>query len=128
VRLLLDTHVLIWYFETDPKMSRRALTLIADPANEKVVSPATYWEIAIKLGTGKYLFAESFPDFVQHAILDNGFTILPVLPRHCEPLTSLPRHHNDPFDRLLISQAIVEAVPIVSADAVFDAYAVARMW
>jgi len=102
--------------------------LIDDPANQCLISPASYWELAIKLGTGKFVLDESFADFIQHAIHDIGFTVLPIEPKHCEPLTSLPRHHNDPFDRLLIAQAIVEQVPIVSVDPAFDPYAVNRLW
>ncbi len=128
MRVLLDTHVLIWHYETNSKMSAAALALIADPASEKLVSPASDWEIASKLGSGKYLFAEPFTDFVQHAVTDNGFAILPIQPRHCEPLTSLARHHTDPFDRMLIAQAMVEGVSIVSADAALDAYPVTRLW
>jgi PIN domain nuclease of toxin-antitoxin system len=125
---LLDTHALLWAYLNDPKLSATAAGLVTDPANEILISPATYWEIAIKLGTGKYLFAESYADFVQHAIIDNGFSILPIEPRHCDPLTSLPRHHNDPFDRMMIAQAMVEAISIVSADTAFDAYPVTRLW
>lgn len=128
MRLLLDTHVLIWYFNTDPKMSARALALIADPANEKLVSPASYWEIAIKLATGKSLFAVSFLEFVREAIFDNGFTILPIEPRHCEPLVTLTLHHKDPFDRMLIAQASVENIPLVSVDTAFDPYPITRLW
>jgi len=128
LRLLLDTHTLIWYFETHAKMSAVALAAILDPANQKLVSPATFWEIAIKLGTGKYIFAESFSEFVQHAIHDNGFAILPIEPSHCEPLVTLPFHHRDPFDRLLISQAMAESISIISADPIFDKYPVQRLW
>jgi PIN domain nuclease of toxin-antitoxin system len=128
VKLLLDTHALIWFYEMNRKMSATALALILDPANDKLVSPAAYWEMAIKLGTGKLVLAEPFPDFVQHAIFDNGFTILPVEPRHCFPLPTLPRHHNDPFDRLMIAQAIVEDIAVVSIDTAFDPYPVRRLW
>lgn len=128
MRILLDTHTLIWAYSNDPKLSATAADLILDLANECVISPASYWEIAIKLGTSKLALAESFPDFIQQAIHDLGVTILPIEPRHCEPLTSLPRHHNDPFDRLLIAQAIVEKMPIVSIDSAFDPYAITRLW
>ena len=128
MRILLDTHTLIWAYTHDPKLSATAASLLVDPAYECLISPASYWELAIKIGTGKFVLAESFPDFIQHAIHDTGFTILPIEPRHCEPLTSLPRHHNDPFDRLLIAQAIVEQMPIVSADTAFDPYAIKRLW
>jgi len=109
-------------------MSVAALSFIVDPANAIFVSPATYWEIAIKLSSGKYIFAVSFAEFVQRAIHDNGFTILPIEPYHCEPLVSLPPHHKDPFDRLLIAQAMAENIPIITVDPVFDNYPVTRLW
>ena len=84
MRLFLDTHTLIWNYQTDQRMSLKAIDLIQDATNEILVSPASYWEIAIKLGTGKYIFAESFGEFIEHAILDNGFTIIPVEPRHTQ--------------------------------------------
>lgn len=128
MKILLDTHTLIWAYSNDPKLSATAANLIIDPANQCVISPATYWELAIKLGTGKPILTEPFGDFIQHAIHDNGFTILPIEPRHCEPLTTLSRHHNDPFDRMLIAQAMVEGMPIVSADTSLDAYPIRRLW
>lgn len=128
MRILLDTHAIIWAYINDPKLSGTAANLIVDPANQCMVSPASYWELAIKIGTGKFALAESFPDFIQHAIFDAGFTILPIEPKHCELLTSLPRHHNDPFDRLLIAQAFVEQMPIVSVDTTFDPYPITRIW
>ena len=74
------------------------------------------------------MLAEPFPDFMQRVIRDLGLTILPIEPKHCEPLASLPRHHNDPFDRLLIAQAIVEQIPIVSVDVAMDPYGITRFW
>ncbi|HEX4612082.1 MAG TPA: type II toxin-antitoxin system VapC family toxin [Urbifossiella sp.] len=71
---------------------------------------------------------EPFPDFVQHALLDNGFGILPIEPRHTEGVATLPYHDRDPFDRLRIAQAVVERMPVVSADPAFDEYPVARLW
>ncbi len=128
MRLLLDTHALIWFHDGDPRLSRTALALILDPVNEKIVSPATYWEVAVKLGTGKYVFSIDFPTFVQGAIIDSGFTVLPVEPRYCEPLVTLPLYHRDPFDRMIVAQAMTEAIPVVSTDRVFDRYAVTRLW
>ncbi|WP_254513563.1 type II toxin-antitoxin system VapC family toxin [Anatilimnocola floriformis] len=128
MRLLLDTHTLIWAYTSDPKLSATAGNLILDLANQCVISPASYWEIAIKLGTQKLTLTEPFPDFMQRAIRDLGISILPIEPKHCEPLTSLPRHHNDPFDRLLIAQSIVEHMPIVSIDAALDPYGIKRLW
>jgi PIN domain nuclease of toxin-antitoxin system len=86
------------------------------------------WEIAIKVNIGKYALKVPFDEFIQEAIHDNGLEILPIEPRHTTALVALPRHHNDPFDRLLIAQAIVENVSILSVDAIFDNYAVSRLW
>jgi PIN domain nuclease of toxin-antitoxin system len=94
----------------------------------EAVSPASYWELAIKISLRKYTLHESFEDFIQHAVLDNGFAILPIEPRHTAALIPLPYHHKDPFDRLIIAQALVEGISIVSADAQFDAYGIKRLW
>ena len=128
MRVLLDTHVLIWYFQTDPKMSSTALALLQTPSTIAFVSPASHWELAIKLGTGKLSLNEPFDDFLQRAIFDNGFSILPIETTHSSALLSLRHHHRDPFDRMLIAQGIAEGMPIVSADAVFDLYPVQRLW
>ena len=128
MRFLLDTHTLIWYYQTSPKLSTTARALIDDPLNQIEISPASYWEVAIKFSTQKSLLHVPFSAFVQGAIYDNGFAILSIEPRHCERLISLPFHHKDPFDRLLIAQALAEGIPIVSADATFDAYGVTRLW
>jgi len=128
VRVLLDTHTLIWFYEADPKLSATAATTITDPVNAVLISPASYWEIAIKTSVGKLTFAVPYPDFIQRAIVDNGFTILPVEPAHAGALIALPFHHRDPFDRLLIAQAMVEGSPLVSGDPAFDSYPVRRVW
>lgn len=128
MRLLLDTHTLIWYYQTDLKLNTAARTLIENPANKVLVSPASYWEVAIKIGTQKPILQVPFGVFIQEAITDNGFTILPIEPHHCERLLLLPRHHKDPFDRMLVAQALAEGIPLVSADATLDQYNVQRMW
>jgi len=128
MKLLLDTHALIWYYQTDLKLSNTARALIEDPANTVLVSAASYWEVAIKLATQKPLLQVPFATFIQEAIFDNGFAILPIEPQHCERITVLPFHHKDPFDRLLIAQAIAEGIPLVSADVAFDPYGVQRLW
>ena len=128
MRLLLDTHALIWFASDVAQLSRPALTAITDPAAEKWVSPASYWEIAIKISSGKYALASPYDDFWRGAIDANGFRLLHIVPRHTAPLTTLPYHHRDPFDRLIAAQALVEGMSVVSADAVFDAYGVSRVW
>jgi PIN domain nuclease of toxin-antitoxin system len=128
VRLLLDTHTLLWFYLGDAQLSPAAQAAIVDPINTKSVSPASFWEIAIKVSLRKYVLNESYEDFIQHAIFDNGFDILAIEPKHTAALITLPYHHKDPFDRLLIVQAIVEGIRLVSADAIIDAYGVPRIW
>ena len=128
MRLLLDTHTVLWFYLADPQLSSSANAAIVEPKNEKWVSPATYWDIAIKISTGKYVLAQPYEDFWRNAIDSNGFLYLHILPRHTALLTTLPYHHRDPFDRLLVAQAMAEGMTIVSADGIIDAYGVARLW
>lgn len=128
MNVLLDSHSLLWHYLDDPKLGAVAKATIVDPANRILVSAASHWEIAIKLSTGKYTLHVPFPAFVQEAILDNGFTILPIKPGHTAELIALPYHHRDPFDRLIIAQAIVEKLPVVSIDPAFDLYPIQRIW
>jgi PIN domain nuclease of toxin-antitoxin system len=128
VNLLLDTHALLWFALGDAQLSQAARQLIEEPANTKFVSPATYWEIAIKISIGKYMLHEPYEAFFDRAIRQNGFLILPVEPRHTSALTTLTYHHRDPFDRLMVAQAMVESLALVSADAVLDTYPIQRLW
>ncbi len=128
MKILLDTHVLLWFALPDPQLSGTAMTLIMDPANEKLVSPASYWELAIKISVGKYALSEPYEIFMNEAINKNGFGYLHIEPKHTAALTTLPFHHRDPFDRLLAAQALVEGIPLLSADAVFEQYGVKRIW
>jgi PIN domain nuclease of toxin-antitoxin system len=128
VRLLLDTHAFLWFLLDDPKLRITTRNLIADPNNEINVSPATYWEIAIKITLRKYALPEPFEVFMARQIVINDFRILPIELKHVAPLTTMPFHHRDPFDRLLIAQAIAEQMPIVSGDSAFDAYPITRLW
>ncbi len=128
MKLLLDTHAFLWFILDDPQLSAAAKHVIGESSNTVLVSPASYWEIAIKISIGKYALSEPFEDFVRRAIEDNDFAVLPIEPHHAARLISLAHHHRDPFDRLLIAQAMCENVPIVSADAAFDAYPIRRIW
>lgn len=128
MRLLLDTHTLLWFTLNDPQLSQTATALIMDPAHEKLVSPASYWEIAIKIGANKYALTAPYEDFMREAIDKNGFLYLHIEPRHTALLTTMPHHHKDPFDRLLVAQALVEGIPLVSVDAKLDPYGVIRLW
>ena len=130
MRLLLDTHTLLWFYLGDAQLSGQARALVDDTANTKFVSPASYWELAIKVSLGKYELTESYDEFIQHAIFDNGFVILPIEPRQTALVAALPfpPKHKDPFDRLLVAQAIVEDIPIVSNDPKLDDYPITRLW
>lgn len=128
MRILLDTHTFLWFALSDPQLSGSALALMMDPANEKLVSPASYWEVAIKISVGKYALSQPYEVFIDATIAKNGFRILHIEPKHTAAMIGLPFHHKDPFDRLLIAQAIVEGIPIISADPVLDAYPVRRIW
>lgn len=128
MRVLLDTHAFLWFITNDPLLSATARTLIADPNNEILISPASYWETAIKISVGKYPLHAPFEAFITQGIEGNDFEVLPIQPKHTSALTNLPFHHRDPFDRLLVAQAKVEAIEIVSNDAVLDAYGIKRLW
>jgi PIN domain nuclease of toxin-antitoxin system len=130
VKLLLDTHAWLWFYLGDAQLSVLVRSQIADPANTILISPASYWELAIKISLGKYVLDEPFDQFIQDALIDSGFTVLPIEPRHATELAKLPfsSGHKDPFDRLLIAQAMVEQIPIVSGDEALDAYGVIRIW
>jgi PIN domain nuclease of toxin-antitoxin system len=128
MRLLLDTHAFLWFVLGDAQLRSTARSYIPDSAHAKLISPASYWEIAIKVSLGKYRLNASYELCMQRGIEGNGFEILPIEPKHTVALTALPFHHRDPFDRLLIAQAMVEQVPIVSRDTAFHAYPITRLW
>jgi PIN domain nuclease of toxin-antitoxin system len=128
VRHLLDSHTLLWYVLADPKLSTVAKTAILDPANEILVSPATYWEIAIKVSIGKLVLHQPYDDFVDACQNKYRFALLPIEAKHTAALIGLPFHHKDPFDRLLAAQTLVEGIQIISGDAEFDAYGLTRIW
>lgn len=128
MRLLLDTHAFLWFIQDGAKLSPYAKTLIEDGSNEALLSIASPWEIAIKTRIGKLTLAEPFDVLVPREILRNDFHLLPIELAHLAVVADLPLHHRDPFDRLLIAQALVEQMPILSADADFDAYGITRLW
>lgn len=128
MKYLLDTHTLLWYALGDPQLSTTAKSLIFDGRNQALVSAASFWEVAIKVSLQKLTLHQPYDDFVSACISDYGFVILPVEPRHTVPLTAMPFTHKDPFDRLLAAQAIIEGIPIISNDPIFDSYGVQRLW
>jgi PIN domain nuclease of toxin-antitoxin system len=128
MRILLDTHVFLWFLQNAPQLSTAAKALIEDPANHKFVSVVSCWELAIKAGLGKFKFTESVHDLLSRELRQNAFDLLPITLGHATSVEALPHHHRDPFDRLLIAQAMIENLPLVSADAMFDRDGVRRLW
>jgi PIN domain nuclease of toxin-antitoxin system len=128
MRLLLDTHTLIWAVDQPANLGITAATTLQDPANELFLSAGSIWEIAIKVGLGKLTLSQPYRQWIEKAIADLGLAVLPITVDHADVLTGLPHHHRDPFDRLLVAQAQVESMPVVSADSQFDAYGINRIW
>jgi PIN domain nuclease of toxin-antitoxin system len=123
-RFLVDTHVLLWWLVDDPQLSCTARAAISDPGAEALVSAARAWEIAIKRSLGKL----NAPDDVLEITVEEGFGFLAVTPWHAWRAGALPLHHRDPFDRLLAAQALVEGIPVVTADPSFGPYGVGVRW
>ncbi|MEG4347914.1 type II toxin-antitoxin system VapC family toxin [Microcoleus sp. A003_D6] len=128
MRLLLDTHTFIWYVTDNPRLSANAKLLIEDENNEKLVSIASIWEMAIKHSIGRLNFSLPFMEFVRQQLSVSNIGLLEINLNHIEVVASLPLHHRDPFDRLIIAQSMAEQIPVLSVDAIFDAYAIARLW
>jgi PIN domain nuclease of toxin-antitoxin system len=123
VRLLIDTHVLLWWDRQLRSLSRPLRAAIEDEANDIFVSAASIWEIAIKRAAGKLNFRRSIVD----AVSDFGFEILAVTGSHAEQAGGLPRHHNDPFDRLIVAQAYLEGMTLGTQDRLMQPYGVATL-
>jgi PIN domain nuclease of toxin-antitoxin system len=128
MRVLIDSHALIWYVDQDHLLSPAAHNAITDPGNELFVGAGTVWEIAIKVGLTKLALSLPFRQWMTAAIADLGVAILPVTVDYADVQARLPRHHGDPFDRLLVAQALVESMAIVSTDATLDLYGISRVW
>ena len=128
MKLLLDTQAFLWFVLNDRALSQAACDLIVDPLNDILLSPASYWEIAIKISIGKYKIPGNFETWIEHQIQVNELEILPIKVAHAAAIVTLPFHHKDPFDRLLIAQALIEKIPIISVDVVLNHYAVTRYW
>lgn len=126
--MLLDTHAVIWAADSPAKLSSVAATTLRDPQSVLLVSAATIREIAIKASVGKLTLSGAYLPWM-HRVLDGLNAVsLPVTPEYAAVQAMLPLHHRDPFERLLVAQALAEDVPLVSADAALDAYGVTRLW
>lgn len=128
MRLLLDTHAFLWFISGDERLSLTARTLIEDGVNEVFVSVASLWEMAIKISLGRLQLAQPFEVFIPHQLSTNYIGLLGITISHLAKVARLPFYHRDPFDRLLVAQVDVERMSLVSADPVFDAYGITRLW
>ena len=123
MRILLDTHALIWYIDGDKSLKQNHRQLIVDSSNDIFVSVATIWELAVKASLGKLKTSGSLTELITQ--LDRqSIDLLPILPGHVLQVATLPFHHRDPFDRMLIAQAQVEFMSVISYDPSFERYAV----
>lgn len=128
MRLLLDTHVALWALGADPRLSNTARTLIDDERSSCFLSAASVWEVAIKWSTGKLKAPSGFPTKFHEEMALRGIAGMPIYDTHAAAVADLPLHHRDPFDRLLVVQAMAEDMTIVSKDEILSAYDVTVVW
>lgn len=121
MRLLLDTHVILWIAEGGRQLNPKAYAILADPMNDRIVSHVSLWELAIQRSTGKLNVSE---EDIDRALLDMAADELPIARRHVQEVAALPFHHRDPFDRLLIAQAKAEGLLVATRDRSFAAYGI----
>ena len=128
MRALLDTHTFIWWANNDPSLTPNVKTVIGDKSNEIFLSAVSSWEMAIKISIGKLTLALPLNSFVLSQASQHQFKPLPITYDHTYQVETLPLHHKDPFDRLLIAQAMVENLILLTCDSEFAPYGVQTLW
>lgn len=128
MKLLLDTHAFLWWIADSEHLSQPARAAIADGANDVYFSAASGWELAVKAGLGRVTLPDDLEGFVSEQLAINGFNVLPVHLRHALGVHRLPDHHRDPFDRMLVAQAIAEGMSLVSGDPQMSRYRADVLW
>lgn len=128
MNILLDTHAFLWFVDDNPRLSQPARILIESEESQPFLSAASLWEIAIKISLGKLTLKQPYETFIPRQLALNGIGVLNIAMEHTVAIATLPFHHRDPFDRLLVVQAKIENMTLVSADPVFDEYGVKRVW
>src|SRR5262249_40034133 len=125
---LLDTHAFLWFLADAPELRAQARSHIEDDANEIVLSVASLWEMAIKISVERLSISGPFDQFITEQLANNSIGLLQIILAHTAAVATLPFHHRDPSDRLLIAQSLVESLPIIRKDPIFDAYGVNHIW
>ena len=128
MRVLVDTHAMLWWLRDDERLSRRAYAVLGDGDNELLWSIASSWEIAVKLRAGKLELGRPLERLYADLVSEQGVAVLPIGHEHCARVAVLPLHHRDPFDRMLVAQAQLERVPVLTADPKLGAYDVELVW
>lgn len=128
MKVLVDTHTFLWALLHDQRLTPKAKQVLRSTEHELVFSLVSLWEIAIKIKTGKLNTIGSSVAYIRDEMDAYGMQLLPIRYEHVLQLESLPHHHGDPFDRLLIAQALTESLPILSADRIFASYGIKLMW
>jgi PIN domain nuclease of toxin-antitoxin system len=128
MRVLLDTHAFLWLIAGDRRLSKQAIAAYTDRENLMFLSAASFWEICIKKSLGKVSLKSGWIQIIQNEMTANSIQWLPIEVQHCTEVIHLPFHHRDPFDRLLIAQAIAEEMRLMSRDRRFSDYAIDRIW
>lgn len=128
MRALLDTHAFLWWISDDHRLSDRAREIIGDGRNELFFSAASGWEISIKVGLGRLEVPDKLERFIGDQLFRNAITALPIYLSHALHTRTLPDHHRDPFDRILIAQALLEEMPLLSTDPQIARYSVEVVW
>jgi PIN domain nuclease of toxin-antitoxin system len=128
MKVLIDTHAFLWLLTGDARLSERAKEVFLDTEHKIFLSAASLWEISIKISLGKLELKKGWMATIQKEMKQNLIFWLPVEMPHCEQLTKLPFHHRDPFDRMLIAQAMVEGMHILSNDSEFSKYSINFIW
>jgi PIN domain nuclease of toxin-antitoxin system len=124
MRLLLDTNVFIWLNDSPQRIGEQVMSIVANPDNDLFLSLTSIWEMQIKIQLGKLQLSDSLPEILKTQQVENNLELLTIDLEHVWALDSLPYHHKDPFDRLIIAQAQAEGMTLVSADGIFGMYAV----
>jgi PIN domain nuclease of toxin-antitoxin system len=128
MKVILDTHAVLWFVTSNARLSKHANVVLEGSDTDAVLSLASVWEMAIKFRLGKLNLTDPFDEFVRNEMAHNEIKPLRIELKHLMRVSHMPLHHKDPFDRLIIAQALTGNLPVISADKAFDAYGVQRIW